>query len=918
MIVPKEKIKVFISSRCGIEKYDLVRHGLKSLIESTQLAVVYLFEAEGASTLSARQHYAKNLRECHLCIFLIDNKDGIGEGVQGELEEANKSNIKSLYYFCDENSKEMTHTQKGLMGAEHAKSTYVHSFKDFIDICAKDLIADLVMIYQHYCKGYIVSEDDNCNRFDNDNKDIINPTFLSEQSVKKEIINSNFMTRKYFNKLFLGFELSDEQINENNSNLLDEICSKILPVFFESQIIDNKDLQKLKKIVAEEYPENYSLVIIKRIDALYAYFSNDIKKCIEILNDCLNLAYEKGISEWIINDILIDLRNIVFWYNESKGKFIIDDKYQKSLVERKSVLYYPVIDRIHTNLFEKIIEDSIKSRTQSPYSVTIGGNLEQYSNLFANSFMISLLNGSITHLNLIYKKIKEFTFYFAERYNNGNIKMLLLKSTVINYNKKEIEEVLRIFSDVTSTMNSSEAIDLYTFTNNKPILYQRTKAKLEAFKIVAYLLSDEDFDIVWNELYKLINQWFDDNINNTSIGSHIFETLSAGYLRIPQNHIISLVIKCFERNFSRYYDDMFKMLCDNLDINTLSGEQCNLIIPFISQIIIDDQQNKIFNSFTNLLILFRKQNYELTNNFDKLIATHMKYFYNNTYKLEVLTKDDENYIDFINQNIESIKTRNETQGKNGSFLGYADNPYLTIRNIITRKNLDYSNDLIENILNCCANTLLSNTQTIREKIDSINLIIFLLGKFSEIIDDNNINLQKLNENKDILRTGSEMLENIKQTNLDFNVSLLYIKLGHDTVSEIIENVTNMHNDKMSHIMESESFLNYLQSCNDNLDTMLSHIILQNAIIWSKSDNLSVRYKATELLIELIKYPNYTSIIISQIIRLISYDAAIIKTLILGKLYLLKDLDLITYNYILKTCCADANYAVRKVALEVGK
>lgn len=48
LICPGQKIKVFISSICGVERYDKVRSKLKSSIEATQLADVYLFEEAGA------------------------------------------------------------------------------------------------------------------------------------------------------------------------------------------------------------------------------------------------------------------------------------------------------------------------------------------------------------------------------------------------------------------------------------------------------------------------------------------------------------------------------------------------------------------------------------------------------------------------------------------------------------------------------------------------------------------------------------------------------------------------------------------------------------------------------------------------------------------------------------------------------
>ena len=116
MIIPKQKINVFISSQCGDEpekqKYNLVREALKTLIESTGFAQAYVFESEGASTTSAGQHYTFALEDCDVCIFLIDNSDGVPPGVQKEIDTAKKHGIKSLFYFCDQSSKAETPLQK--------------------------------------------------------------------------------------------------------------------------------------------------------------------------------------------------------------------------------------------------------------------------------------------------------------------------------------------------------------------------------------------------------------------------------------------------------------------------------------------------------------------------------------------------------------------------------------------------------------------------------------------------------------------------------------------------------------------------------------------------------------------------------------------------------------------------------------
>lgn len=130
MIPSGQKIKVFISSICGIKKYDKVRTELKNAIEDTQLAEVYTFENKGASTLSAGNRHAWALVDSDICIFLIDNADGITPEMQVEIDTVKKHGIKALYYFCDENQKGKTALEQSLIDAHLAKSKTVHSFSE--------------------------------------------------------------------------------------------------------------------------------------------------------------------------------------------------------------------------------------------------------------------------------------------------------------------------------------------------------------------------------------------------------------------------------------------------------------------------------------------------------------------------------------------------------------------------------------------------------------------------------------------------------------------------------------------------------------------------------------------------------------------------------------------------------------------
>jgi len=99
------------------------------------------------------QHYTYALEDCDVCIFLIDNYDGVPLGVQKEIDTARKYEKKSLFYFCDQQSKEETPLQKSLKGSQRAKSKSIHDFKDFIENGAEGFLNDLINVYKHYWKG---------------------------------------------------------------------------------------------------------------------------------------------------------------------------------------------------------------------------------------------------------------------------------------------------------------------------------------------------------------------------------------------------------------------------------------------------------------------------------------------------------------------------------------------------------------------------------------------------------------------------------------------------------------------------------------------------------------------------------------------------------------------------------------------
>lgn len=405
IISPGQKIKVFISSICGVEKYDKVRAELKSAIEVTQLADVYAFEDKNASTLPAGAHYTFALEDSDICIFLIDNADGIRPGVQAEIDTVKKYNIKALYYFCDENQKEKTALEQSLMGAHFAKSKTVHSFSELSKDGAQALIDDIVAVYHYYCTSKIVVNPDE--RDEIQEVEIAGTEKYPLPTIPKATLKNVDKCRDYILKFVLGYSRGKFLDEKEKSSEIDEWGLEFLQVLLEGKSIKRfNTAMYLDTLKAQQAEEHYQIVYI-RWQAIQAYFSGDIEKCVEYLEAALKLAKDTAQPTWVIKDILVDLRN-QHWTCCTVRNVYSEPPAQKELTESSEELYYPILDRIHESLHEKYIEGLYKKKTGSPYSVTIGNNLDQYGEMLASSLIVSMYNGSLTHILLIYEKIKDW------------------------------------------------------------------------------------------------------------------------------------------------------------------------------------------------------------------------------------------------------------------------------------------------------------------------------------------------------------------------------------------------------------------------------------------------------------------------------------------------------------------------------
>lgn len=916
LMSPGQKIKVFISSICGVEKYDKVREKLKNAIEGTRLASVYTFEGKGASTLSAKAHYTLALVESDICIFLIDNADGINPGVQAEIDIVKKYNIKALYYFCDEFKKEKTVLEQSLMGAHFAKSKTVHSFDELSKDGACALIDDIIAVYHYYCTGRIVLKQDESDEAQS--VEITGTEKYQLPTLPKATLKNVDKCRDYILKFVLGYSPARSSDEVKKTSEFDDWGIQFLSILFEGKSIKHFNTAMYLDVLKSQQDNEYYQIVQTRWQAIQAYFAGDIEKCVEYLKVALSLAKETTQPTWVIKDILVDLRN-QHWTRCTIRNEFSNTSAQKELTESNEELYYPILDRIHESLNEKYIEGLYKKKTGSPYSVTIGNNLGQYGEMLASSLIVSMYNGSLTHILLIYEKMRDFSFYLSCKYDDWNLRLDLYKLAIFAGKEKEIKGIQDSYPEVLNNLTSAEAVSIMDFCLNHPIKYKRLSSQLLAFGAVGYFLDDKDFERYEKCIVGEIKSWLSSDTPVVFIGQNIFKCLFGVAYRISQDTLSDICCQFIERHYIRWYTDMFKFIANFLDLRKMSKESAQTLVEHINSVLDSEKEREQIKYAPAFLWVLRKQNSALTDDMDKKVAEYFPNYYEDTYKLETTENEKEDILAFVRKYVECIKKRNETQGKNGVYFRYGIRELATVRAILLGKEIMCDTETMDMLISSVADTLLISKEDISTKLDAISLLICIVVKYPEDYFRNQSVYEKLYEQQELIE-ASECLafsSNIDGVSLKISLQFLYTSMGKDVYSNILELMPYIQEDVATTVAVTCLIIEYLEITNSVvLPPKIESVVLQNVLQWLHSGFLDIRLNATRIFLMMGRNPENRGIVNHRLVNLVDENSFYIKNLIIRQIYNMEEISNSTKEYIMTKCRQDANFVVRMVCAEV--
>ena len=912
LLKPQSKIKVFISSICGVKKYDDIRKELKEKIERTQLADVYVFERKEGSTLTAEEDYIFALRDSDVCIFLIDNKDGVNPGVQREIDVARNENIKSLYYFCNENCKEKTAVEQSIMGAEYAKSRTVNKFSELAEHGAQALIDDIVKIFRYYCSGMIVpitEESDNTQK-----TTVVGIENITMQTIPKTVIKNVDKCKEYILRFVLNAEYD---FSEGKTNELDDWGNQFLPILFEGKPIKQFNTSMYLEHLKGYQSDSFHKVVEARWRAIQSYYAGRIDECMTQLQDALQLAKDLQQPEWVVKDILIDIRNHEIIQAYTRNTYADSDA-QKELSESEEELYYPIIDRINESLHEKYIADLFKERIKSPFSVSIGNDMSQYGDMLASSYIVSLYNGSLTHLRRIHDKIKNFSFFLCDKYDNWIFRRNLMLMEIYNGEEKEVTNTLTAYPEILNNMTAEDAQEIMSFCDNHPLEYRRIVSKLIAFGVVGYYLNEDRFIDHSNYIIGVIKKWLESDNPIVMIGDYVFPCLEKVSYRMDQNELANICCLFIEKQYSRWYRQMFRFIAKSIELNRLNDSIKN---KFINHIVLLFNREKEIGEVKNtpgFLCCLRKQDKELTKELDQKVQEHLPDYYEGTYKLETTDEIETELPAFINKYVQRIEKSNKTQGLNGVYYTYATRDIATIRAILINNKQIYSEALMDSIIHVVVETLLYSKEGISEKTDAVSLLICIILNYPNDYKRNIEMFTEIYDKRDEINIEDVSFHssNIHELSMKISLDLLLSAMGYDVSSELMENLSYLQDDLATTISVTNSIIDYIETSDTAVfPAAIQNIILQNALLWIHSQSVNIRWNSVKIMLGLLRSSESKIILNHQLIHLVDTESLYIKNMIMRNLYRCDNISETSREYIISKCEVDPCFVVRKVCEE---
>ena len=521
--LPSERLRVFISSAQSNEggfAWSEVRRRIKDYLSQCVYLNPFIIEDIASSTPST-QLFQRQVERADVIVLLV--KGEVRKGTATEYALASKLKKPLFVYFLevDNPSLDVTKLKKDIQSNDRCTYHPVSSFDNIEHCIRNDVIEDVIRTFQDKYYSSIVDETDT---------GFLPPENLSEGRIPSKNDIAQFENAIDFLSDFLGIRRLKNKNDEHKEN---SFGYKLL------NWIVNGDYQLKDEELATFIEESAGMFsgadwLYKRWDAIKYYHFGEIDKALDAEVSALKCAKTAKEPSWIINNILIDCRNLEAEIGNRDRTFTFG-KHQEELSNQKFLVCLPVLDRYLNEIYEQIDKDEFRVKTATPNTELIGTGISTALKNYTNYVFSAAIYGSNTHLILARIILSQIMRSYSEITDNSEfafiaLKELLLVGDVKNYKLYINNAWNEIYSAVTAS-----ADNLWKLTEQAPIV-KGDSIKLAVIETLGQYFTDTVFEEVESFLFNFSDSVYWGN------AERYFETILAVLFRMKPRLVLKAII----------------------------------------------------------------------------------------------------------------------------------------------------------------------------------------------------------------------------------------------------------------------------------------------------------------------------------------------------------------------------------------
>ncbi|NMA17455.1 MAG: DUF4062 domain-containing protein [Clostridiaceae bacterium] len=679
-IIPSERIRVFISSAQNNEggtAWREVRQRIKDALEECIYLNPFIIEDE-ASTAPSLQFFQRQVERADVLVLLLKGEVRPGTGIEYAL--AVKLNKPLLVYFIDDDNPdlEVTKLKKDLQYSDRCTYRQVENFDTIEVIVFNDVMNDIVRAFQD--KYYISSLDD----------DTTLSTMIHEENElrssgipsKTEISMFSSCYNYLFDQLDLPYykeETDEAELHEFGCSLLSWLVSG------KWEIRDEEIIESISKC-----SDTFSSIewLQKRWDAIRSYIRGDLTKALSHQEKALELAREANESSWIINNILIDCRNLELDLVTQNHRFSTNSDYQKELSSQNTMVCLPVLDRLLANIYERIERDEFRVNTATPYTQLYGSGLSDVLTNLANYLFTAAIYGSNTHLHISRTIFATILERYSKITNDFSFAFSALKQHVLSGDTRSFKLYVGSSWDDQYSFIASQADTIWSLTDLTPII-SRDAMKQSVFAALGLYLTDSIFE---DAAEYILNYSDYVHVRNSEL---YFEALLANLYRMNSDRVIQAVTQIIaDRRF--VLGNKLSHVFLYIDLEQVSEQSLQNLASVLREHLpyIVSQ-----NGDPQMIASLVRRSRTIFGDLEFLDGNGLEGLEEILYKINL---GSDNWETVLKAELEIARTQFDKNRNKGFFLEFANNPYSMISTVV-RKEIE--NPEIERV---SQNTLLSD------------------------------------------------------------------------------------------------------------------------------------------------------------------------------------------------------------------